>query len=144
MIASPASLRSVYPLCNPVPQCFREHAGMFEEAVDGRITRKSLKERQTGLRVLLAGLEEWLEQHQVRHHVDERVPREVLSGPPVLELAFVAREDRGREILPGVGLVGPGGGQAARLERVTEALPAWRPPARWPVADVRESDRRSL
>src|SRR5215210_6143185 len=139
MIAAQAPLRSVPafysstwtasswpdPLRDAIPECFREHTGMFEEAVDGRVSRKSFEERQAGLGVLLAGLEDRLEQHQVRHQVDQGVSREVLSGPPVPELAFVAGEERGGEILPGVGLVGPGGGQAARFESVTDALPAY-------------------
>src|ERR687889_1502243 len=49
----------------------------------------------------------------------------MLAGPLVFELAFVAGEDRGGEILPGVGLVGPRGGKAARLQRVPDALPAY-------------------
>src|SRR5215217_2670727 len=73
IIASPASLRFVYPLSHAIPECFGEHAGTFEEAVDGGVARKSLDERQAGLGVLLAGLEEWLEQHQVRHQVNQRV-----------------------------------------------------------------------
>src|SRR5688572_18751590 len=99
---------------------------MFEEAVDGRVAGKSLEERPTGFGLLLAGFEYGLEQHQVRHQVDQRVPREVFAGPSVPELAFVAGEDRGGEVLPDVGLVGPRCGQSARLERVTDALPAYR------------------
>src|SRR5215207_7597791 len=95
---------------------------MFEEAVDGRVARKSLEECPAGLWVLLADLEKGFEQHQVRHQVDQRVSREVLAGPPVPELAFVAGEERGGELLPGVCLVGPRGSQAARLQRVTDAL----------------------
>src|SRR5215213_6304933 len=98
---------------------------MFEEAVDGRVACKCLKKRQAGIRVLLADPEEGLEHHQVRHEVDKGVSGEVLSGPPMLELAFVAGEERGGEILPRVGLVGPRCGQAARLQRVTDALPAY-------------------
>src|SRR5215207_11114716 len=99
---------------------------MFEEAVDGRVARKSLEECPAGLWVLLADLEKGFEQHQVRHEVDQRVSREVLAGPPVPELAFVAGEDRGGEVLPDVGLVGPRGGQPARLQRVAHALSAYR------------------
>src|SRR5688500_3041140 len=95
---------------------------MFEEAVDGCVARKSLEERPAGLGVLLADPEEGLEQHQVRHEVDQRVSREVLTGPPVPELAFVAGEERGGELLPGAGVVGRRAGQAARLQRVTDAL----------------------
>src|SRR5215218_7977540 len=99
---------------------------MFEEAVDWRVARKSLEERPAGLWVLLADPEKGFEQHQVRHQVDQRVSREVLAGPPVPELAFVAGEERGGEILPGVCLVGPRGSQAARLQRVTDALTTYR------------------
>src|ERR687898_3500346 len=98
---------------------------MFQEAVDGRVARKSLDERPASLRVLLASLEEGLEQRQVRHQVDQRVSGEVLAGPPVPQLAFVAGQDRGGELLPYVGLVGPRGGQPARLQGVTDALPAY-------------------
>src|SRR5919112_3702580 len=99
---------------------------MFEEAVDGRVPGKSLHERPAGFGLLLAGLEDRLEQHQVRYQLDQSVSREVFAGPSALELAFVAGEDRGREILPDMGLVGPRGGQPARLESVTDALPAYR------------------
>src|SRR5215210_5511672 len=99
---------------------------MFEEAVDRCVAGKSLEERPAGFGVLLAGLEEGLEQHQVRYQVDERVSGEVFAGPPVPELAFVAGEDRRREVLPDVGLVGPGCRQAAGLQRVTDALPTYR------------------
>src|SRR5918992_3269526 len=114
-----------YPFREALPQCLREHAGMFQEGVDWRVARKSLDERQASLRVLLASLEEGLEQHQVRHQVDQRVSREMLPGPPVPQLAFVAGQDRGGELLPYVGLVGPRGGQPARLQGVTDALPAY-------------------
>src|SRR3712207_1644440 len=49
----------------------------------------------------------------------------MLAGPPVPELAFVAGEDRGGEVLPDVGLMGPGSGQTARLQRVSDALPTY-------------------
>src|SRR5215211_6600162 len=99
---------------------------MFEEALDGRVARKSFEERPAGLGILLTRLEEGLEQHQIRHEVDQGVSREVLTGPPVPELALVAGEDRRGEILSGMCLVGPRGGQATRLQRVTYALPAYR------------------
>src|SRR5215203_3751244 len=99
---------------------------MFEETVDGHVARKSLEERPAGFGVLLAGLEDRLEQHQVRHQVDQRVSCEVFAGASVPELAFVAGENRGGEVPPDVGLVGPSSGQAARLERVPDTLPAYR------------------
>src|ERR671911_2658490 len=98
---------------------------MFEEAVDGGVARERLHQRAAGILVLLAGLEEGLEHHQVRHEVDERVAREVLAGPPVPELALVSRENRGGEVVPGVRLVGPGSGQTAGFHRVTDALAAY-------------------
>src|SRR5687768_2226807 len=99
---------------------------MFEKAVDGGVARKNLEERPAGFGVLCAGFEDRLEQYQVRHQVDQRVSREVFAGPSVPELAFVAGENRGGEVPPDVGLVGPRSGQAARLERVPDALPAYR------------------
>src|SRR5215210_6460008 len=126
MIAGLATLRPVQPLCDAIPQGFGERCGMFEEAVDGRIARKNLEERPAGLGVLLADLEDGIEQYHVRHQVDERVSRKVLAGPRVLELAFVTGENRGGEIVPDVGLVCPRGCQSARLQRVTDALPAYR------------------
>src|ERR671911_2708293 len=99
---------------------------MFEEAVDGGVARERLHQRAAGILVLLAGLEEGLEHHQVRHEVDERVAREVLAGPPVPELALVARENGSGEVVPGMRLVGPGSGQASRLQSVTDALAAYR------------------
>src|SRR5688572_22533 len=98
---------------------------MFEEAIYGCVTRKGLQECPAAIGVLLAGFEDGLEQHQVRYQVDQRVSRDVFAGPSVPELTFVAREDRGGEVSPDVGLVGPGCGQAARLQRVSDALTAY-------------------
>src|SRR5215217_6125488 len=92
---------------------------MFEEAVGGRVARKSLEERPAGLWILLADLEKGFEQHQVRHQVDQRVSREVLAGPPVPELAFVAGAGRRNPAwrVPHVPTRRPGGPTPARNRR---------------------------
>src|SRR5829696_3224807 len=89
-----------------------EQAGVFEEAVDWGVAREGFYQRQAGAGVLLARFEERLEQHQVGDQVDQRVSGDVLAGPSAPELALVAGQDGGREIVPGVRLVGPGGREA--------------------------------
>src|SRR5215213_86844 len=83
------SLRK-HPLRHAVLQGSRERAGVFEEAVDGGVTREGLHQRPAGRRVLLASFEEGFDHREVRHEVDEGVTREVLAGPLVPELALVA------------------------------------------------------
>src|ERR671921_2762678 len=77
-----------HPLLDALPQGPGERAWVLEEVVDGCVARKGLYQRTAGFRVFLAGFEDGLEQGQVGHQVDERVPGEVLAGPPVPELSF--------------------------------------------------------
>src|SRR5918999_1044140 len=50
----------------------------------------------------------------------------MLAGPLTPELAFVARENGGREVPPGVRLMRPRGGQPTGFEGVADTLAAYR------------------
>src|SRR5215203_2585915 len=58
---------------------------VLEEAVDRGVPGEALDEGAADARVLLAGLEQWLQHPQVRDQVDEGVPGEVLAGALVSE-----------------------------------------------------------
>src|ERR671911_2434972 len=103
-----------------------ERPRVLEQAVDWGVTGEALDKGEPGIRVFLAGLEEWFQHREVRDQVGERVPGEVFSGPFAPELAPVSGEQRGRVVVARASLVRPGSGQAPGLYGVADALAAYR------------------
>jgi hypothetical protein len=67
LLTSPGKALLSYFLRDAIPQCSAERTWMFEEAVDWGVARERLHQRSAGPLVLLTGLEEGLEHHQVWH-----------------------------------------------------------------------------
>src|SRR4028119_1572667 len=94
---------------------------VLQQAVDRGVPGEALHEGPACPAVLLAGPKEGLQKLHVRHQVDQRVAGEVLASAATEELAGVPGEGGGGEVLAAVRLVGPSGGQAARLYRGAHA-----------------------